>query len=259
MTIDSRPSGGSRRLALISDIHGNLPALEGVLADIDSRGGVDLIYHIGDLVGYGASPNEVVALLHDRGIAGVAGNYDSTVALDYIHCGCRYENPLQEAQAHESFEWTRANVTPETKRRLAQLPFRVDVRPFGGHLSGPMVTLIHGAATLNTLYWTADRTDTFCREMAERIRAKAGDVIAFGHTHLSWHRTIDGIDFVNAGSVGRPKDGDPRAGYVVMTMSPGLPATVEFRRIDYDVERAATSILATSLPAAFAEFLRRGG
>ena len=66
---------------------------------------VDGIYHIGDLVGYAPWPDEVVALIRAREIAGVAGNYDSTVGLDYRHCGCRYEDPRQEALSHESFEW----------------------------------------------------------------------------------------------------------------------------------------------------------
>src|SRR3954469_20875225 len=88
--------------ALISDIHGNLPALEAVLADIDARR-VDAVYHLGDLVGYGPWPNEVVGLLQRRGIPGVAGNYDSTVAAGYTHCGCRYENARQEELSHLSY------------------------------------------------------------------------------------------------------------------------------------------------------------
>lgn len=244
------------RIALISDIHANLPALESVLTDID-RSGIDAIYHIGDLVGYAPWPNEVVELLDQRGIIGVSGNYDSTVATAYQHCGCRYEDPAQEALAHRSFEWTCEHTSATTKQRLRALPFRLDVRPLGGHLGGPTITLVHGAPTLNTLYWTADRSDDFCRQMAERVRAKAGDMIACGHTHLSWHREIDGIHFVNTGSVGRPKDGDPRAEYAVLEVGPAIG--VEFRRIEYDVERAVEGINASSLPVEFGTFLRLGG
>jgi predicted phosphodiesterase len=81
------------KYALILDIHGNLPAMEAVLADIDERGDVDVIYHLGDLGGYAPWPNEVVALLRERGVTGIAGNYDSTVATDYEHCGCKAETP----------------------------------------------------------------------------------------------------------------------------------------------------------------------
>ena len=90
------------KYALISDIHANLPALEAVLADIERRPDVDATYHLGDLVGYAPWPNEVVGLLRQHGIAGIAGNYDSTTGTDYKHCGCKYENPEQEALSHLS-------------------------------------------------------------------------------------------------------------------------------------------------------------
>src|SRR5438132_1160524 len=121
------------KVALIADIHANLPALEAVLADIDARADVQAIYQLGDLVGYAPWPNETVALLRQRGIQGVAGNYDSTTATDYKHCGCKYENPRQESLSHASYDWTRAHVSPETKQYLAGLPFRIDLRPLGGH------------------------------------------------------------------------------------------------------------------------------
>jgi predicted phosphodiesterase len=106
------------RYALLSDIHANLPALEAVLEDLRARHEVDAVYHLGDLVGYAPWPNEVVALLGRSGIPGAAGNYDSTVATDYKHCGCRYEDPVQEALSHESYAWTRAHVSAETERAL---------------------------------------------------------------------------------------------------------------------------------------------
>jgi Calcineurin-like phosphoesterase superfamily domain len=154
------------RYALISDIHGNLPALEAVLADIDARESVDAVYHLGDLGGYAPWPNEVVATLQDRGITGIAGNYDSTVATAYEHCGCKAETPRQEEFSHLSYGWTLSQVTPETKQYLGALPFRMDLRPLGGHKSRPQITLVHGTPTLNTLYWTEDRPDSFCLKMA---------------------------------------------------------------------------------------------
>ncbi len=245
-------------LVLLSDVHANLPALEAVLADIDRRGDADAVYHLGDLVGYAPWPNEVVALLDERGIAGVAGNYDSTTATDYKHCGCRYEDPQQEALSHLSYEWTRQHTTLETKRRLAALPFRMDVRPLGGHTAGPRAILVHGNPTLNTFYWTEDRDDAFCLKMAAQAGAKSGDLIAFGHTHKPWKRVVDGIHFVNTGSVGRPKDGDPRAGYVWLTLVEGGWG-VEHVRVDYNLERAMRAIRESTLPDEFAEYLRTGG
>jgi predicted phosphodiesterase len=245
------------RYALISDIHANLPALEAVLADIETRG-VEATYHLGDLVGYAPWPNEVVALLDANGIEGVAGNYDSTVATDYAHCGCKYEDAHQESLSHLSYDWTRRHVSAATKQRLSELPFRIDVRPNGGHTAGPTLALVHGAPTLNTLYWTEDRSDDFCLKMARLAVLKPGDVIAFGHTHKPWHREVGGIHFVNTGSVGRPKDGDWRAGWVLLDLS-ASGARVEFMRVTYDVERAARAIRESDLPDDFAEYLLTGG
>ena len=245
------------RYALISDIHANLPALEAVLRHIDGARPFDAVYHLGDLVGYAPWPNETVALLRERGIQGVAGNYDSTVATDYEHCGCRYENDEQERLSHVSFEWTKANTSSETKRVLAELPFRLDVRASGGHMGGATLTLVHGTPVLNTVYWTEDRPDDFCRKMAAVAGLKAGDVLAFGHTHKPWHRAVDGIHYVNTGSVGRPKDRDPRAGYVAIEIAGGEPV-VEFVRVEYDIERAARAIVEAGLPEAFAAQLKSG-
>jgi len=246
------------RIALISDIHGNLPALEAVLDSIDAREDLDTTYHLGDLVGYAPWPNEVVALLRERAIPGVAGNYDSTTATSYEHCGCRYEDPRQEALSHLSYGWTLSNVSRETRRWLAGLPFRIDVRPRGGHTAGPRLILIHGNPVLNTVYWTEDRSDAFCLKMAAHLGANAGDAIGFGHTHKPWYRTIEGIHFVNTGSVGRPKDGDWRAGYAVVEMD-GSSVRVTFERVEYDVDRAARAIRASALPEEFATYLETGG
>lgn len=246
------------RLALISDIHANLPALRAVLADIDQRHDVSAIYHLGDLTGYAPWPNEVVTLLRERAIPGISGNYDSTVATDYKHCGCRAETPQEEELAHQSFEWTRSHVTPETKQHLAGLPFRLDIRPFGGHVSGPTITLIHGSQTLNTVYVTEDRPDSFLEKMAASLGAKAEDVVCFGHTHKPWQRVVGGVQFINTGSVGRPKDGDWRACYVLLSLD-ASGARVEFVRVAYDVEGAARAILESDLPDEFADVLKSGG
>jgi hypothetical protein len=125
------------KYALISDIHSNLPALEAVLADIDARGDVDVVYHLGDLVGYAPWPDEVVALVRGRGIGGIGGNYDSTVANDYKHCGCKADSPRAEELSHMSYGWTRVHVSSQTKAYLGGLPFKIDVRPRGGTPRGP--------------------------------------------------------------------------------------------------------------------------
>jgi predicted phosphodiesterase len=246
------------RIALISDIHANVPALRAVLDDIGVRADVDATYHLGDLVGYAPWPNETVSLLSGSRVEGIAGNYDSTVATDYKHCGCKYEDPRQEELSHLSYEWTRKHCSAETKQLLGSLPFRLDLRPNGGHQPGPTVILVHGTPTLNTLYWTEDRPDSFCLKMAEAAGAREGDVICFGHTHKPWHREVEGIHFVNTGSVGRPKDGDWRAGYVILQAG-GESPSVEFARVEYDLRATMDAILASDLPDDFAEYLATGG
>jgi predicted phosphodiesterase len=245
------------RYALISDIHANLPALEAVLDHIGITPGTDATYHLGDLVGYAPWPDETVAMLRSRGVEGIAGNYDSTVATDYKHCGCKYEDPLQEELSHVSFAWTKEHTSPETKAILGALPFRFDIKPDGGHAAGPTLILVHGTPSLNTVYWTEDRPDSFCLQMASLAGAKSGDVVAFGHTHLPWHRTVDGIHFVNTGTVGRPKDGDWRAGYTLLDLDADK-FEVAFVRVEYDVQRSVRGIRESDLPNDFADFLTSG-
>jgi predicted phosphodiesterase len=246
------------RYALISDVHANRPALEAVLRDALERRGIDATYHLGDLVGYSPWPDEVVEMIAVAGIPGVAGNYDSTVATDYKHCGCRSESQRQEELAHVSFEWTRAHVSPRTKAYLAGLPFRVDLRPLGGHVAGPTVALVHATPANNLVYVTEDRPDAFLTKIGHQAGLREGDVLCFGHTHKPWHREVDGVHFVNTGSVGRPKDGDWRAGYVLLDVAAGHVGA-EFVRVAYDVEAAARGVIEAGLPQEFADFLRSGG
>lgn len=244
------------RIALISDIHSNVHALTAVLDDIGARGLLSRTHHLGDLVGYAPYPNETVSLIRSFRIQGIAGNYDSTVATAYKHCGCKYEDAAQERLSHESYAWTLKHTKDSTREELGSLPFRLDLRPAGGHVPGPKVVLVHGTPTLNTLYWHADRPDAFCSKMAST--ARPGDLIAFGHTHIPWFREVDGIHYLNTGSVGRPKDGDWRAGYAIVDLSGDAPE-VEFVRIPYDLDAACDGIRKSALPDFFAEYLATGG
>lgn len=245
------------RYALISDIHANLPALDAVLTDI-ARRDVAATYHLGDLVGYSSAPNDVVARLLAAGITGVAGNYDSTVALGYKHCGCRSENARQEELAHVSFAWTLANTSDASKNLLGALPFRLDLKPLGGHVAGPIVTLVHATPASSLVYVTEDRSDDFLAKMAASATLRAGDVICFGHTHKPWHRTVDGVHFINSGSVGRPKDGDWRAGYVLLNVDAD-DVRVEFVRVEYDLAATIAGVRVAGLPEEFVRFLETGG
>jgi predicted phosphodiesterase len=200
-----------------------------------------------------------VGRLRAAGIPGVAGNYDTTVAMHAAHCGCRYEDPRQEELSHLSYAWTLEHASAGTAAYLGTLPFRIDLRPLGGHAAGPTVTLIHGNQVLNTVYVHEDRTDDFLAKMGAGIGARAGDVVCFGHTHKPWHRLVAGIHYVNTGSVGRPKDGDPRAGYVLLDIATDASVHVDIVRVAYDVEAAARAIIGSTLPDDFAGYLRTGG
>jgi predicted phosphodiesterase len=246
------------RYLLFSDVHANLPSLESVLDHSRTKGELTGRFHLGDLVGYAPWPDEVLDIIAKEGIPGVAGNYDSTVATAYKHCGCRYEDARQEVLSHESYAWTLANTSERGKRFLGSLPFRIDIRPLGGHAAGPTIRLIHGNHALNTVYVTEDRSDEFLASMGNGMGARAGDVVCFGHTHKPFHRMVEDVHYVNTGSVGRPKDGDPRAGYVLLDVT-ASDVAVEFVRVEYDVEVAARGILESTLPHDFADYLRAGG
>lgn len=234
------------KCALISDVHSNLPALEAVLEDIDGRQDIATVYQLGDMVGCGMWPNEVVGLIRGRHIQGVAGNCESAVVADGDVCDCRGATPSVGWMSSESLAWTRASLDLEHKFALASLPSRLYIRPFGGHTLGPTIVLFHGSPSSNTSGLPADSSESLFRSVIDEVGAARGDLVAFGHTHLPYHRKVDGVHFVNTGSVGKPKDGDTRAGYVVVDAQGVAP--VEFVRVEYDLNKAARAIWNSTLP-----------
>ncbi len=236
-------------LAIFSDIHANLPALEAVLADMDARG-LEHRFCLGDLVGYGVSPNEVVAAIRSAKIPTIMGNYDQGVGNSNDECGCAYRDESARALGQRSIAWTNAHTTDENKAYLRRLP---DQLPLSlGELD---VLLVHGSPRRVNEYLYEDRPDG----SLQRLLDGAGvDVLVCGHTHLPYHRLLpDGRHVINAGSVGKPKDGDPRAGYIVLRAA-GRALEVEFIRVPYDVEAAAGAIETTEMPGEFAGMLRAG-
>lgn len=234
------------RLAVISDIHGNLPALEVVLADID-RQGVDDLLCLGDLVGYGAFPNEVIELIRNRGIPTIMGNYDDGVGFDRDNCGCQYKDPRLETLGDQSLTWTQERVTDENKAYLRTL-FPAIRRTIEGH----ECLFVHGSPRKLNEYVYEDRPV----ETLERIAASAqSDVLVFGHTHLPYQKQVSSVLFVNTGTVGKPKDGDTRAGYVLFEVT-AQRVTPQFLRLAYDVEKAAGAVERSGLPREFAWQLR---
>ena len=239
------------RIAVFSDLHGNSAATEAVLAAIDAER-PDAVYCLGDLVGYGARPNETVALVRERGIPTIMGNYDDGVGFDRDDCGCAYTDPEEAARGQESLFWTRAVTTPENKAYLRGL-----VPEIRFETEGVRFRLVHGSPRRMNEYLFEDRDP---RSLA-RIAAMAdADVLVFGHTHRPWVKAISGVLMVNEGSVGKPKDGDPRAAWALFTVEAGQPVRVELRRVPYDIGSMATEIRAAEgLPDHFARDIETGG
>ncbi len=236
------------KIAVFGDIHGNIDALKAAY-DAASALKPDRIYHLGDLGGYAPFVNEVIDFLVTHGIEGVQGNYDEAVANDREHCGCKAEEPLQEEMAHRSFAWTKDHVSAASKAYMKNLPAEIHFQT-----EGKKVWLFHATPKKNNLYWYQDRPEKFFREMAEKGDA---DIMIYGHIHKPYRKDIDGKVFINAGSVGKPKDGDPRACAAVVEITPGEVKT-EFIRVHYDVEKVAAAITASGLPQYFADKLRKG-
>jgi predicted phosphodiesterase len=235
---------------ILSDIHGNLEALNAVLADARER--YDQILCLGDLVGYGADPNAVVAWARDNVRAIVRGNHDKVcVGLEPS------ENYNVAAQA--SARWTQAELQPKHREYLERLP--------RGPLPYEGIDLVHGSPADEDEYLLSSS------QLAEQLPFLENQVTFFGHTHvqggflLAPHGTRvipanlalsvepDYFYLINPGSVGQPRDRDPRAAYALYSPK---ERTVEFRRAAYNADRAAAKIRAAGLPEFLASRLLEG-
>ena len=236
---------GLERVAVITDIHGNLPALEAALEAIGSAQ-IDAVYCGGDLVGYGPHPDEVCRLIEERQIPTIYGNYDYAIGRDLEDCGCAYVTQHDRELGQQSVDWTLAHTDRRSKDFMAGLPF--DLR---FELGGKRVRLVHGSPRKVNEYLFEDKpARTF-----ERIAAGADcDVLVFGHTHMPWVHEYGGVLFVNCGSVGKPKDGDPRAAFAILDASSG-EIDVSIERVEYDAEAVARQVAAAGLPGEYAEKL----
>lgn len=236
------------KIAVLGDIHGNIEALKAAYEAVLSRG-VDKIYHLGDLGGYAPFVNEVVDFIREHEIEGVQGNYDFNVAMNNEHCGCRYEDPVLAELAGKSFEWTKRHTSEKSKEFMKNLPMLLSFSAYD-----KKILLFHGTPHKNNLYWYVDRPEEFFLEMAGKARA---DVMIYGHTHKPYRKDIKGRVFINAGSVGKPKDGDHRACVAIVEITKDSVRS-EFLRVEYDMEKTASGIIESGLPPELAVSLRQG-
>ena len=237
------------QVTIFGDIHANLPALEAVLADMDARD-LSPLYCLGDLVGYGTFPNEVIETIRERNIPTLMGNYDLGVGNSSDDCGCAYTSKVAEELGKRSIAWSNRKTSDENKLYLRQITDQIPLQ-----LDGLRVQLVHGSPRKINEYLFENRPDASLERLLDLAQA---DVLVCGHTHIPYHRVLpSGRHVVNAGSVGKPKDGSPQACYVVLEASNGS-LTVNFKRVPYDVERAAQAIEATEMPNEYAQMLRTG-
>ncbi len=217
-------------VAVIADVHANLPALEAVLAEI---GDMD-IFSCGDLVGYNPFPNETVELIQRRGITGIMGNHDyAVVSGDYT----RFNAPAKKAA-----EWTRGILSNDNLKYLASLPKSYEDDRFSAFHGGPRDPLFE------YLFQNASE------EILNSFLGKSSTLI-LGHTHLPFVCKLDGKLILNPGSVGQPRDRSPLAAYAVLNLEAN---SAVIRRVKYDVEVVAREIRKQGLPIEFAERLYSG-
>lgn len=252
------------KLAVISCIHGNYPALDAVLLDIDHQN-ADKIVCVGDLVGYGPHPNAVVEQIRSLDIPTCQGCWDEDVVEGLNACECSYPSLLAEKRGRIAHEWTNQEIHPETREFLAQLPYS---------LKEGNLCFVHGSPHSNHEYLLPE-LDAFLA--VERVLSTGADVLFCGHTHLPYVRTLEAGQLqvkisseeqqqqqtfqarlkriINVGSVGEPRHGRPNATYVIYDTD---TEQVTLREVEYDYQKTCAAIIDKGLPPIFAWRLARG-
>jgi putative phosphoesterase len=231
------------KIAVVSDIHGNVLALEAVLADLERQGGADHIVVAGDIVAYGPTPNEVFAILEGLPNARfLLGNTDRYL-LEKTYPATGSDEWKDKLLL--SFRWTAEHMEARALHFLETLPLSQTIREGGWRLLA-----VHGSPLSDEEGLTATTSDDDFDSMG--IDPALVDLLVCGHTHVPVDRTIKGVRVVNAGSVGLPFDGDPRACYALISVTRGDRTSLEvvLRRVTYDVEKVVEQFYALNHPAA---------
>lgn len=233
-----RNSDGHRKVAFISDVHSNLEALNAVLG----RLGDEELFCLGDLVGYGSNPNEVIELLEERGAVSLLGNHDAAVLTG--------DTSWFNSTAAIAAKWTTKQLSERSVAYLRKLPLQIRV-----DLDGVSTYLAHGSPDDNLREYVDPVThaDLFGHYLT---RLDVG-LVGLGHTHLPFVWTGDGGTVFNPGSVGQPRDGDWRASFAVVDFERGKP-DVKLQRTEYDCDKTAEKIVKAGLPSSLGRRLLRG-
>lgn len=241
------------KIAIFSDIHGNISALKAVVKDLESED-VARTYCLGDLVGYGPYPNEVIELIREKEIETIMGNYDKGVGFELDDCGCAYKTEEKEVLGDESLEWTKNEVTDENKEFLKTLHDNIKFE-----VEGQKVLLVHGSPRKINQYLFFNHPASSIERMMEQYDA---DIMVTGHTHLPYVKKIGDKLLINDGSVGKqkPYNKDQKlfsteAKYLILNVEKDS-VSAEMRNIRYDYEKIAQDINNSELPDEFAEAIR---
>ncbi len=234
------------RIALIGDVHANLHALEAVLLHASDQG-VKTIWNVGDFVGYGAFPEEVVSLLRRVKAVSIQGNYDQKVLK------VKKKQAVWEAtkvpEKWLAFQWAYAHLSDRSCKYLKGLPKNRRLKARGWK-----ILLTHGSPASPDEHLGPDTPPARLSELADIARA---DLIICGHSHQPFTRLIENVLFINTGSVGRPDDSDPRASYAILKLKRKMVEVIHYR-VEYDVDQAASAIRANQLPEQFAQMFLQG-
>ncbi len=241
------------KIALFSDIHANLLAFEAMLKDMDSQK-PDAVYCLGDLVGYHIYPNEVIDEIRRRGIPTLKGNHDEKV--ENITTTPEWLTVPDKKYAYHL-------IREDNRLYLSSLPAHIRLE---FKMNGKKINLVfaHGSTRKIDEYVLIDTDEKYVLDLLEEADA---DLLFVGHSHKPYHRILQTSEgsfkhIVNLGSVGKPKDGDPKGCYVLLTVDKNSSAAisdsikVEFRRVEYDVEASARNIENSLLPSELAQALR---
>jgi len=234
------------KIALIGDVHANLPALEAVIEDALSRG-ADIFINTGDYTGYGPFPDETVKTLSTLETVSVIGNYDRKVL--------KADRKLEEWKKHKrkekwsNFKWTLEHLSEANRTYLSCLPREKLFR-----FQGKRVLLNHICPHSPSHYLGSDTAMEVLEEIASGIEA---DMILMGHSHSPFAAEAGSTWFINPGSVGRPDDGDPRASYAIIDLG-GEKPLVNHYRVEYDVQATLNAIEEKGLPSIFAQMFEQG-
>ena len=223
------------KVALIADIHGNLDALKAVLADAN-RSGLTIFLNAGDAVGFGIYPSQVIQVVRSARFLSVVGNVD----LETLEA-------LRNPKNNGALGFAIKELSPSDIAYLESLPMELHLE-----IADKRVLVTHGTPDSVDEHIYPDSPEERLREIAAKASA---DVIITGHSHTQMKRVVDGVTFINPGSVGRPVDGDPKAEYAVLSFN---PLTVEFRRVSYDVEAVADKMRRKGLPENHVQVLLQG-